>query len=638
MLWLASAFPTVAEIEWTNHGIISHAVADRGIFATTNADDKPIIVAKYGEGMLVIDAKTGETEHYPPPGRFSWASTFGSLLDEEDGKLYSVHAGVWVSFDYNTGEFQTAPLGIFGRSAALAKGPDGWIYAALNPNGELVAFKPADGATKNFGPLVETDWAQLPRSLSVDDQGWVYAGIGRVEQIIAGIHPESEEKLVVRVTDLEDVQPWPGFRAVISHQADNGKVYGRFMMESEEADEERETIWFELYNGEARLLDAPPAVTYQSPKARYWTQVAHDFGDGRHRIREIDFFDRWAEIEDRQSGTTERIQFEYTSRGAPGYSMIMGPDGKVHGSTGKPIRYFIHDPESGERVERALWGHGGHTNALAVQDGNIYGAIYGTGILYRFDPDQPWDDGNPVELYVAGAGLINRPHALVAHPDGKHVIMSGALGTGQTGGGMLIFDTTTGAATEVPDEKVIPNRASFALTALPNGDLVGGTTTSPAAGGAVIEGEAEIYLFDWENKEVKWQTIPVEGAHTIRDLWPHAGDSLVFEESFLYGIATMEGRTEDPVFFVFDLDKQETIHQEEWTDYGGVFSGQGQPIIHPYNDKLYIHLHDGLVEVDPKTYRHRLVGKFPRSGWPGIITPEGVYFFFQGPELWSGQL
>lgn len=614
---------------WTNHGVISYAVAPRGIFATQNQKGQPVIVAKYAEGMLIIDAKTGETEFFPKPEEArGWAATFSLFLDEETGILYSVDGGDLVRFDYYNGEYEVIPTGTSGRSSSWIRSDDGIFYTHLNPGGELLSFDPETKEVRNHGPMVETDWAQLSRGMAVDDAGWVYCAIGRVDLYIAGFHPGTGERMLLGTEDLpDDTEIAGGISPVVEQQADDGRVYGRFPVR----DELEPGIWFQFHNGQAEPVEGRPDVAFANYKTDRWGRVFEDFSDGRHRIHEMDFFDRRVLIEDADLAprdTVREIEFEYTSEGAPGYSLVLGPDGLVYGSTGKPVRFFRFNPETDQLDEWSLWGLGGHTNVLAVQQGKIFGGVYSSGIFYQYDPKRSWSAVNPERLLTAGGELINRPHAMMAHPDGKSLVMTGSLATGMTGGGMLIYDMESGYSLELSDEKVIPTRATFALLALPEGDLIGGTTTTPAAGGARIDGDAELYRLDWDSKEVVWRTVPVEGADTIRDLW-------LGPDQRLFGIATMDGRTGEPIFFVYDLQTEETLHREDFSGYGPVFSGQGQPILHSWDDRLYVHLQENLIEIDPDTLEHRKVTVFPRRAWPGVITDDGTYYCLIGSELWS---
>ena len=71
--------------------------------------------------------------------------------------------------------------------------------------------------------------------------------------------------------------------------------------------------------------------------------------------------------------------------------------------------------------------------------------------------------------------MINRPHELLAHPDGRHLVLTGTPGYGCTGGGMHIYDVTSGDAQLLTHEQLIPDQATTCLEALPGNLLVGGT-------------------------------------------------------------------------------------------------------------------------------------------------------------------
>src|SRR5690606_1797954 len=160
------------------------------------------------------------------------------------------------------------------------------------------------------------------------------------------------------------------------------------------------------------------------------------------------------------------------------------------GSTAHPMHFFSLEPDLG-KVED--WGHiarisGGNFPAMAVQQGVIYGAAYQGGYLYRYDPSPTWNppeetpDPNP-QVVPASRGPLSRPRALLAHPDGRRVVMGGFADDGLVGGGLGIYDVATGTSRLIPDEARLAGHSVIALRALPDGSLIGGTSVE-ARGGA----------------------------------------------------------------------------------------------------------------------------------------------------------
>src|SRR5690606_30044364 len=143
-----------------------------------------------------------------------------------------------------------------------------------------------------------------------------------------------------------------------------------------------------------------------------------------------------------------------------------------------------------------------------------------------------------------------RPHRLLAHPDGKTIILSGTPAYGHTGGGLLFWDRETEHPTLLEDKAVIPDQSTMSLVALPNGNILGGTTTAAGTGGEKKANQAELYIMDKVTKQVLWNKPIIEGVQTYSDLCQA-------EKGLIYGIA--DGKW----FFVFDPVKKNIVYRKD---------------------------------------------------------------------------
>jgi acyl dehydratase len=328
------------------------------------------------------------------------------------------------------------------------------------------------------------------------------------------------------------------------------------------------------------------------------------------------------------------VAFDYDSPGLGIYSMVAGPEGKIYGATGLPLRIWQFDPETGEMRDGGLGSHGGHVNQWVRQGDLLYGAVYSSGSLIEYDPTRPYDDApirestNPRHLHGYGEArdLYGRPAALLAHPDGRHVILGGSAARVHVGGGILIYDTETGEETVLGRDDLIADQGVTAIAALPDGDLIVGTTISAPTAGQTVATDAMIYRIDWESKALvgRWTIDPRTSA--VRDL-------IVPEDGLVYGLTT------DNRFFVFDPESAEFVHDEEITAYGGGTGGQASRVmaIGPEGE-IYVLFREAIARIEPGTFEHTEVVRPGPTITTGITIADGRLYFACGARLFSYDL
>jgi len=214
---------------------------------------------------------------------------------------------------------------------------------------------------------------------------------------------------------------------------------------------------------------------------------------------------------------------------------------------------------------------------------------------------------------------ICRPRTALAHPDGRHVMMAGFAGYGLCGGGIGMVDLGTGEATLLTaDEHLLAGHSCITLKALPNGDLVGGTSISAPGGGHTTAKEAELFIVDWATKTLTFHCVPVAGDANIV--------SIEVVDGRVYGLSS------NSTFFVFDPDTKTVVHSESLRAYGTVPRHALQ--VGP-DGKLYAMLSTAIVRIDPRTFSHEKLADAPVRITAGGALMNGLLCFASTSHVWT---
>jgi len=232
------------------------------------------------------------------------------------------------------------------------------------------------------------------------------------------------------------------------------------------------------------------------------------------------------------------------------------------------------------------------------------------------------DPGNP-RVLAEWHDDICRPRAALTHPDGKHVMMSGFAGYGRCGGGIGIYNLETGEATLLTaDKDLLPGHSTIALKALPDGNLVGGTSIEAPGGGHPTAKAPELYLLDWKTRKIIFHAPVLPGAGDIISL-EVGGNSLIY------------GLTANSTFFVFDPRSKQITHQESFAAYGGV----PRHALHWGPDgKLFAMLSKAILRINPGSLQHEKLADSPVTITAGGALAKGFLCFASGAHLWSYQI
>jgi hypothetical protein len=613
---LASAASEDLGRGFLHYGVAVPISNHRGTVATVDGQGHNVALAwlndhRGGYELLLIDATTGKWEEHPlpfTPGDHPFANILSS-----GNKFYTHFNSHFVEFDPVKREFTFCHKTTPRMAMSMTEDDNGVIWSVTYPDCGLVSFNPRTREFKDYGSLNKENWFQYPRTIAADDAGWIYIGLGRTRGQILVFNPKKGRSRGF----LADAQRAQGACHVVRDL--NGKVYAQ-------PDEKQPDKWVVFHQGKATALGKPPTVQ-PKPYIAGGQGLFHDtFPDGK-RIKTFDLVTRQFAIEDPKTTETKSFAFDYKSEGAHFMGVAAAPDGTISGGTAFPMRSFSFDPRTDTLINRDAFGK--QWNTVARQGDRFFVGAYTGGYLLEWDPSKPWGTndsnpkGNPCKLLDCKPA-INRPHRLLAHPDGKTIIMGGTPDYGLTGGGLLFWNRELRQSLLLTHEQILPQHSTMSLVALPGGKLLGGTTTSPGTGGEKKAKEAQLYLMDMATKKIKWHGAVFPGVQEYTDLCP-GPDKRVF------GIADRKR------FFVFDWGKRKVVHEENASERFSLSTfGQGPRVfVRGRGDAIYLLFLKGIVRLDLATFKLTMVAESPVNIGCGGDYFDGRIYFANGSHLYS---
>jgi hypothetical protein len=576
--------------------------------ATVDGNGRRIVFVKMWTGQttsyLFIDAETGETDQIYPEGE-GWGAF--QIFWTPDNVIYDTMDNHLVAIDVAKKEIRK--LGPFDHRMAMGyvRAADGTVFVGLYPNANLLSYSPSTDTYTDHGPLNEEVWPQYPRPLSIDDSGWLYSGISIQEMQVVAFNTKTGEKRALIPADQRQRGNVEG------HLGVDGKVYARA----------GDWGWNILSDGEASPIDGEPAEAV--------TEKTDTFPDGS-RYTDVNVMDKRMFILDRGADERREVCFDYESAGVNIYTIIAGPDEKVYGATGIPLRIWHLDPETDELVNRGLGENRGHVNQWARQGDRLFGAIYSSGDVVEYRPLEPYhgavemESQNPRIVHHAeeARDQYGRPHAVLAHIDGRHVLVGGNAARVVMGSGLLIYDSETEKGTIIDRDDLVPNQGINALVSLPGGDVLIGTSTQAPTGGVAEEDKTAVVA------RLSFETRTVTGKWPLEPDTPAVRDMVVLSDTRVFGLA------EPNRFFILDPESGEFSLDEEWTGYGEVSGWQAPRCMTIGPDgNVYALFTEAVVRINPETLEHREIARPNVKITSGIAIVGNRLYFGSGPRLFS---
>ncbi|MHC4795950.1 MAG: hypothetical protein ACYTF1_04830, partial [Planctomycetota bacterium] len=553
----------------------------------------------------------GKSEEYPMPFPFGGDAPYASVLSSGN-KFYTHFGRHFVEFDPAKRAFtfhhKTAPQMTMG----MTEDDKGIIWAVTYPNSGVVSFNPKTRELKDYGYMHKENWRQYPSYVAADDTGWIYFGLGNTNSHIIGFNP-STAKAKPMIPESERLQG-----CALVYRDMNGKVYGTPRGNS--------TNWYELYNGKATKIPKP-AIQKKPIIAASQNLFHTSFPDGR-QLETCDLVKRVMTVKDPKTKKVKTLKFDYTSEGAHIMGLAVAPNRTICGGTAFPMRFFSYNPKTDKWINEAC---DGQWNAIVRQGDRFFAGSYPCGKLLEWNPAKKWvptqpgdRQSNPLFL-IQCTPTVFRPSDLLAHPNGKVIVMSGTPAYGYTGGGLLFWDRKTKKSILIEHTDILPEHSTMSLVALPGGKLLGGSTTHPGTGGEKKATLAELYIMDMATKKVEWHHPPFPEVQEYTDLC-HGPNGLV------YGLADRQR------FFVFDPANRKAIHQMNTEVEFGTASGQQQGpryFVLDSQGNVYILFAQCIARVEPGTFRLTMLAKSPVKGITGGDYYEGRIYFAGGSHLYS---
>ncbi len=599
------------------HGIATPAAYPRGTVATLDGSGRNVVLVwlfdhRGGYALLVIDVATGKTRQietpFPPGGDCPYASILSTR-----GRYYTQFNGYFCEFDPTRAAFsfcgQTTPR----MAMSMTEDASGRIWSVSYPDSGVLCFDPTTSGLRDYGSLYSQNWFQYPRSIAVDDSGWIYWAIGSAASQILAMDPDSGQTTPV----LPEARRAKGYAEV--YRDKNGTVYGR-------SDDSAEGGWYELSGGNWKQIGEHEERSAMPISAGLSGFVHPHFPDGS-RLESCDLIDRVLVVLDPGTGHRSKVSFDYTTDGGEVMGLAASPDGTICGGTTFPKRFFRYDPASDAWTNRPCHGQ---WNTVARQGDRFFVGGYGRGNFLEWDPSRPWEDtdlgggdANP-KFHLQCTPAIFRPHVLLAHPDGHTLVMGGIPAYGHTGGGLLFWDRRTDSHVLLEHTEVLPEQATMSLAPLPERKLLGGSTVNPGTGGERTADVANLYIMDIDRKELDWHAALLPGVQSYTTLCPGP-------DGTAFGFADCE------TLFVFDAASRSIVHQRRTVDRFGRTAHQQGPrvFVTGPNQELYVLFERGIASLDQESYAIELVAESPVHIRQGGDILDGRIYFADGSHVYS---
>ena len=596
-----------------HHGVATPVSNHRGTVATADGVGRDVVLVWLfdhtgGYALLSIDAETGAANEEAMPFPSGGDCPFASVLSSRN-RYYTHFNGHFAEYDPEKGKFTFHHESAAQMAMSMTEDDGGCIWAATYPNSGVVKFDPDTSEFVDYGHVYEQNWRQYPRSVAADDSGWIYFGIGNTLNQLIALDPDTGRALPL-IPDQDRRQG-----AANVYRDLDGRVYAELLSGSDTGD------WLELYQGTSRVVETPPHRL--KPIISGSQDLFHrEFPSGR-RLDLCDLVERRLVVSDPITGEQWERSFDYSSQGARIMGVERAPDESICGGTMFPMRFFRFDPSEDAWINRASYHQ---WNTVARQGDRFFAGAYPGGILLEWDPDAEWvptEKGdpacNPLFLDQAEPSIL-RPHCLLAHPDGRRIIMGGTPEYGHTGGGLLVWDRESGTSVLFKHTELLPQHAPMSLVALTDNTLLVGSTTSPGTGGEQRAAEAELYIFNLNAGEVVWREPVFAGAQEFTALWKAPSGRV-------YGFADRQ------TFFVFDPGHRKIVHRQE-TDPTCHHQG---PRIFVSDDEgtVYILFEEGVGRIQNDTFAIEMLALTPVPVTAGGAYLHGRIYFANGSQLYS---
>ncbi len=619
-LLLAAGVCWTSAGEMKSHGVAAPVSTRCGAVATENSRGERQLFTFLADVsgcqyLLEINVDTGRAQTIGLPGARHSVNyrPFYFLLSGRN-RLYTSYGNHYWEIDPEAGKVLRHGKFSGQNTMGMTEDDRGRIWFVAQPQSEVGMLDPESGVFTDFGSIYRQDWPQYQRYVAADSAGWIYFGLGNTAPQVIGFDPETRR--VVEV--FPEAERGKAATGEVARDR-NGKVYGWNR-------NDKNTPYYELFEGKAKKLDGKPEIQPLEGRARHGRGQAFlgEFPSGG-KVDELDLEEcklRWTD----RDGAKKELSFTYPSNGSPLMGVAAMPDGTLRGGSFHPMRYFVFDPKTGnyaaQGAARYQW------NAVLPEGNHLFIGGYGDGALLDWDTAQPYTGvsnpgkpGNPRNLGEATPAL-HRPSALCLMPDGNRVLMSGTPGYGRNGGGLVIYDRGNDRREVIRPEALFAPESIHVMLPLGGDRVLFGTTVAPGTGGKTEAKEASLALYDLAKREILWREKPFPGARCFLGLLP-------LPEGKVLG-AVWRDR-----LLVFDPAARRVEKVIPTGELGELVGTQGPRVLIEHGGRYFVFLRRAVAEYLPGEGALRLLAKSPREITAGGAVVDGRIYFCCNAQLWS---
>ncbi|WP_221566051.1 PQQ-like beta-propeller repeat protein [Alkalihalobacillus sp. TS-13] len=584
----------------------------------------------------VLDAKTGERiDSFPLEG----ASSAWALTVDPDGNVYIGTYSNGQLYRYTPGDDKVENLGtaIPGESFIwrISSDDEGRIYGGTYPGAKVFQYDPETGEFRDYGRMVEGQ--QYARSIDIYKDK-AYVGVGTNGPNLVELDVETGEKreidLPEKFGDQTNVYDVDVVRDKLFARVTGVSTILVFDLKTMEIIDEIKNadgldvspvgpmnlayliIDGELHSYDLQSLELKPTGFDELFTARDFGWINLDNKDypGKTLISltwngDIRYYNPI-------TGNHKILPGQIEGQPVDIQSLTQGPNGNIF--VGGYFAGGLAEYDYQNEQFTAYKGMG-QIEGMTTHNDRLYMGVYTGARLFSFDPTKSYEYGtNPVEHFGLKDQDQDRPFALVSAGDKL------AIGTvpdyGKLGGALTIFDPETG---EYDFHRNLVQNQSVISLAYKDGLVYGGTSVWGGLGIQPSEEEAKLFVWDIENNQKVYESIPVPGEKAI--------SSLTFDDDgYLWGLTS-------GILFKYNPESGEVIAEKElyplnWDNVSHLW--RGGFLSFDDDGSLYGQTHGELFKVDPGTLEHETLvdnaSLFAQDA-------EGNFYFARGHKLFQYQ-
>lgn len=632
--------------------------------------------------LAAVDPATGDAYGTPvalPGIQGSWTVVQGNNGDiyiggYETGDLYQYDpaTGVATNLGNPTGD---------GYIFSLSVDPvTGVVWGGTWPHGDLFSYNPATGT---FGRTIQVAPGETYARSVAAYAGQVYVGLGDAHAALADYNsltgqttmiplPASDQGRAGTVGDVQVVAPdrlYVQFLGGLMYSIPDNQLVSTFGEPSGSAvssqtlgpemfyvqrDITKSTPdygegWFQAYNLATNSED-----TYTSPSAPFapylWGNQPHEIWlvdlhtsaypgvsivtlDARAHLSVFDLSTGAFSFSTLTNLPGQAETIETLGPGPAGTSMLVG-SGYLQGDS------FTYTPTSGRPVENE---GPGQAEGIASVGPDVYFGTYPGGVIWRYDPSQPFVFGpspllqqNPSQLTTIGHNQI-RP--FVVTPDASGNLVVGSVpGYGQFGGLLETINPTSGAASELyPLPGAAAEQSPVSAAAVAPGQVAIGTTVSGGSLGTPPDPPSinpNLFVYDGPTAQAaanSFLSSPFAGQWAIDGLAYDSATGLLYglTPNLLFAYDPTSGQITQtvPISQSTPVPSSASADFYDWGHSSGIVLGSDG-----YLYALAARAGGAVLEVDPSNLSYTVV----TTGADRIgVDAAGDVYVSEGAELYS---